>query len=103
MQKTTYIQTDANTANLTELLLKKLENFELSNNELKAKVCTLTNPLDYSQLFTEEETASRLCISLQNMYRIRKLGKIHYRQVGDSIRYSLGDIMEYEEKCKKCD
>ena len=101
MQKTTYIQTDANIANLAELQLLKMESFELTMRELMAKVCTLTNPLDYSQLFTEEETAARLCISLQNIYRIRKLGNIHYRLVGNSIRYSLGDILEYEESCRR--
>jgi len=101
MQKPTYIQTDANTANLTELLLEKVSGYEIRMQELIAKVCTLTNPLDYSQLFTEQETADRLCISLQNIYRIRKQGEIRYLQVGINIRYSLRDILEYEERCRK--
>ena len=101
MSKTTYLQTDTNTANLTELLLNKVSSYELRMQELMTRVCTLTNPLDYSQLFTEQQTAERLSISVPNLSRIRKQGKIHYRLVGNSIRYSLGDIMEYEERCRK--
>jgi len=101
MSKTTYILTDANTANLTELLLNKVSSYELRMQELMARICTLTNPLDYSQLFTEQEAANRLSISVPNLSRIRKQGKIHYRLVGNSIRYSLGDILEYEENCRR--
>jgi len=101
MQKTTYIQTDANTANLAELQLLKMASFELILRELMVKVSTLTNPLDLSQLFTEQETADRLSISIKNLYILRKQGKIHYHQLGINIRYSLGDIMEYEEKCRR--
>ena len=101
MGKTTYIQTDAHTANLTVLLMEKLVSYERMNSELMAKICTLTNPLDCSQLFTEQETADRLSISIKNLYILRKQGNIHYHQVGINFRYSLGDIMEYEEGCKK--
>jgi len=101
MGKTKYILTDANTANLTELLMEKLENYERMNRELMAKIRTLTNPLDNSQLFTEQQTANRLSISIKNLYILRKQGKIHYRQVGINIRYSLGDILEYEEGCRR--
>ena len=101
MQKTTYIQTDANTANLAELQLLKMASFELILRELMVKVSTLTNPLDLSQLFTEQETADRLSISIANIYRLRKQGKIQYHKIGINIRYSLGDIMEYEEKCRR--
>ncbi|MDP4239765.1 MAG: helix-turn-helix domain-containing protein [Bacteroidota bacterium] len=95
------IQTDAHTANLTELLLKKLESYERSNKELKAMVCALSNPLDYAQLFTEKEAAALLSISQKNTYLLRKEGKIHYHQVGINIRYSLRDILEYEEGCRR--
>jgi hypothetical protein len=101
MQKTTYIQTDANTANLAELLKDKLVNYEHIINELVVKVGTLTNPLDYSQLFAEKQAAERLSIFPLTLARLRKKGDIHYRLVGNSIRYSLGDIMEYEERCKR--
>ena len=101
MKKEKDIQPDALTANLTELLLEKLESYERSNKELMAKVWTLTNPFDYSQLFTEQETAERLNYSTPTLYRLRKQGKIHYRKDGNIIRYSLGDILEYEEKCKR--
>jgi len=101
MSKTTYLQTDTNTANLAELQLLKMESFELMIRELMAKVGTLTNPLDYTQLFTEQETADRLSISIKNLYIIRKQGNIHYHHVGINIRYSLGDIVEYEEGCRR--
>jgi hypothetical protein len=101
MGKTTYIQTDAHTANLTELLLEKLDNQERFFKELMAKVCTLSNPLDYAQLFTEKEAADMLSISIKNLYLLRKEGKIHYCQDGKIIRYSLRDILEYEESCRK--
>ena len=101
MGKTRYILTDAQTANLAELQLLKMESFELAIRELMAKVSTLSNPLDYSQLFTEQEAAARLSISIKNLYMLRKQGNIHYHQVGINIRYSLGDIMEYEEGCRR--
>jgi len=101
MGKTTYIQTDTNTANLAELQLLKMESFELVIRELMAKVSTLTNPLNSVQLFTEKEAAAMLSISIKNLYTLRKHGNIHYHQVGINIRYSLGDIMEYEERCRK--
>jgi len=101
MQKTTYIQTDANTANLAELQLLKMASFELILRELMVKVSTLTNPLDLSQLFTEQEAADRLSISIATIYRLRKQGEIHYHKIGINIRYSFGDILEYEERCRK--
>ncbi|MDP4239766.1 MAG: helix-turn-helix domain-containing protein [Bacteroidota bacterium] len=101
MGKTTYLLTDANTANLAELQLLKMESFERLLQELTAKVCTLTNPLDYTQLFTEKETAAKLSTSVKNLYILRKEGKIHYCQDGKIIRYSLGDILEYEESCRR--
>lgn len=101
MGRITYIRTDAHTANLAEMQLLKMESFELIIRELMAKVGTLTNPLDYSQLFTEQETADRLSISTKSLYTLRKQSKIHYHQVGINIRYSLGDIVEYEGKCRR--
>lgn len=101
MIKPKYTQTDTNTANLMVLLLEKLASFELKNSELNAMLCTLTNPLDLTQLFTEEQTAARLSISTPTVYRYRKQGKLHYRQDGHTIRYSLGDIQEYEESIKR--
>ena len=101
MGKNVYIQTDTHTANLAELQLLKMDSFELIIRELMVKVSTLTNPLDLSQLFTEQETADRLSISIATIYRLRKQGKIHYHQVGINIRYSLGDILEYENSCRR--
>src|ERR1035437_3344776 len=97
MEKTNHIQPDAITAILAELLTMKMEHKEHFFTELLVKVCTLTNPLDYSQLFTEQETADRLSYSIPTLYRLRTQSKIHYRKDGNIIRYSLGEILEYEE------
>ena len=101
MGKTTYILTDAHTANLAELQLLKMERVELVIRELLVKVSTLTNPTDYAQLYAEKEAAALLSISIKNLYILRKQGKIHYHQVGINVRYSLGDILEYEEGCRR--
>ena len=101
MKQPKYIKTDVLTANISELLLKKLGNYERINSELVAKVCTLSNPLDYSQLFTEQETADRLCVSTPTIFRLRKQGKIHYHQIGINVRYSLGNIIEFEDSCRR--
>jgi len=61
----------------------------------------LTNPTDLSQLFTEKEAAARLRISNKTLYNLRIENKIHYRQLETNIRYSLGDILEYEERCRR--
>jgi len=53
-----------------------------------------------AQLYTEKEAAKLMSISGRMLYTLRKEGKIHYRQLENNIRYSLGDIVEYEEKCK---
>lgn len=94
MEKRTYIQTDDNTANLAELLLLELK-------ELKAKVSMLSNPLETNKLFNECKAAEMLDISKRALITLRNEDKIHYRQIGNSIRYSLADILEFEERCKK--
>jgi len=78
-----------------------MERVELVIRELTAKVCTLTNPTNYTQLYTEKQADDLLSLSIKNLYILRKEGKIHYHQVGINIRYSLGDILEYEERCRK--
>jgi len=87
-----YIETDNNTSNLVELLLLEIK-------DLNASVRTL-QPNDKAQLFTEKETAYRLCISVRNLVSLRKNQKIHFRQIGASVRYSLDDILEFEESCR---
>ena len=94
MEKRTYIQTDDNTANLVELLLLEIQN-------LNAKVSTLSNPLEMAQLFNEDKAAEILDISKSSVITLRKEKKIHYRQIGNNIRYSLADILEYQERCRR--
>jgi len=89
-----YIQTDNNTANLVELLLQELA-------KLRHEVGTLSNPIEMAQLFNEERAAKMLDISKSSLINIRNDGKIHYRQIGTSIRYSLADIVEFQESCRR--
>jgi len=89
-----YIQTDNNTFNLVELLLQKIES-------LDAKVSMLSNPLESAKLFTEDKGAELLGISKRTLINLRNEGKIHYLQIGTSIRYSLADILEFQENCKR--
>jgi len=89
-----YIQTDDNTANLVELLLQEL-------GKLRHEVSTLSNPIEMAQLFTEDRAAELLSISKRKLINLRNERKIHYRQVGDNIRYSLADIVEYQESCRR--
>ena len=93
MGRTTYIQTDANTSNLVELLLQEIQ-------DLRALVCKL-HPQDYTQLFTEKEVADRLSISLRALKTLRYENKITYRMIESCVRFSLEDIMEFEERCKR--
>jgi hypothetical protein len=93
MGRNTYIQTEANTSNLVELLLQEI-------TDLKALVCKL-QPHDYSQLLTEREAADRLSISYRTLITLRYENKIAYRMIGNCVRYSLGDILEFEERCRR--
>ncbi len=93
MRKAFYIQTDDNTTNLVKLLLQEI-------GDLKASVCKL-NPPRLAQLFTEKAAAEMMSISEKTLYSLRREGKISYHKLGINIRYSLGDILEYQEKCKR--
>ena len=53
------------------------------------------------RFYTSEETAEILSISVDQLYKLRIAGKIHYRQIGSSIRYSKSDIEEFQLKCKR--
>ena len=89
-----YIQTADNSTNLVELLLLEL-------GKLRHELSTLSNPLESAKLFTEDKAAELLGISKRTLINLRNEGKIHYRQIGTSIRYSLADILEFQEKCRR--
>jgi len=93
MGKNLYIQTDDNTSNLVELLLLEIK-------DLKASVSRLSpsNPL---QLFSEEEAAAVLNIHSNSLKTLRYEHKIHFHKINARILYSVEDIREFEEKCRK--
>lgn len=94
MDKRTYIQTDDNSINLLELLLLKIDGLE-------QKVCTLSNPAHAAQLYTESDVAGILKVTKRTVFNLRKNGKIHFRDLEIGIRYSMEDILEFEDKCRK--
>jgi len=93
MGKTVFIQTDANTINLVELLLLEIK-------DLKASVSRLpfSNPL---QLFSEDEAAAILNVSRNTLITIRYEQKIHFHKINARILYSVEDIREFEERCRQ--
>jgi len=93
MEKTEYIQTDANTKTLVEVLLQEIK-------DLKAQVCRL-NPPDSLRLLSEDEAAIILHISKRTLVLLRNEHKIHYHKIESRILYSLEDIREFEDNCKK--
>jgi hypothetical protein len=101
MSKTKYIQTDSSTANLTELLLAKLVSIEQYQLVLNNKLCDFVTPPDTIQLYTEKETADKLKISVRTLVTLRNDKKIHYRKIESCVRYSLVDIEEFEECCRR--
>ncbi|MDP4240936.1 MAG: hypothetical protein Q8904_15840 [Bacteroidota bacterium] len=50
---------------------------------------------------TKKEAASLLCISFRSLITLRSEHKITYRLVGNSVRYTPGNQVEFEENCKK--
>jgi len=46
-------------------------------------------------VITEKEAAERLGISTSTLRRIRYLGRITYRKVGRSIKYTEADLIEH--------
>ena len=93
MGKTVYIQTDANTSNLVELLLLEIK-------DLKASVSMLS-PSKSVQLFSEDEAASILHISKRTLIVLRSEQKIRYHKIESRILYSVEDIREFEGRCRQ--
>ena len=92
MIKTKYILTEANTANLAELLLEKLESMLLMLIGLVASVCTLSNPPNEATLYKEKDVAKMMQISLTSLQIIRKEGKIHHLLICGTVRYRMCDF-----------
>lgn len=49
------------------------------------------------KLYSEEETAEKLSISLSTLQNLRKKGKIGYRKLGVRILYSRIDILDFHK------
>jgi len=70
---------------------EKNENKEF---EIKAEVKPETTP-KVPTLYTQDETASILKISLRTLFNLRKNGKINETKVGRSIRYKKEDVERF--------
>jgi excisionase family DNA binding protein len=56
--------------------------------------------LSEKKLLNKKEAANILNISVVTVDRLRKEGKLRYRQIGNCIRFSLNDIEDFIEKSK---
>ncbi len=55
----------------------------------------MSNNFAFPKLITEKEAAKMLGISLATIRRVRDSGKITFRRLGGSIKYTEADLFEY--------
>jgi len=51
--------------------------------------------ISFPKLFAEKEAAKMLDMSLATIRRVRDSGKIAFRRLGGSIKYTKADLIEY--------
>ena len=100
MGRITYIQTDANTSNLAELLLLEITSLRKEIADLKASVMQIKPP-NSVQLLSEDEAADILNIHKNSLLILRGEDKINFHKINKRILYSGEDIREFEEKCRQ--
>ena len=100
MQKRVYIETDKQTSNLAEVVLAKMNDQGLDIKQILELVRMLIPSQEPERFYGREKTAEILDISVEQLDKLRKNGKIGYRRIERSIKYSKKDIEEFQEKCK---
>ena len=100
MAKRVYIETDEQTSYLVETLLAKMNEQEQNIKLLQELVSMLTPSREPERFYGREKTAEILDISVEQLDILRKKGKIGYRRIERSIKYSKKDIEEFQKKCK---
>ena len=100
MAKRVYIETDEQTSYLVETLLAKMNDQGLDLKQLLELVRMLTPSQEPEQFYGREKTAEIRDISVEQLDILRKKGKIGYRRIERSIKYSKKDIEEFQKKCK---
>lgn len=100
MAKRVYIETDEQTSYLVETLLAKMNEQEQNIKLLQKLVSMLTPSREPERFYGREKTAEILDISVEQLDILRKKGKIGYRRIERSIKYSKKDIEEFQKKCK---
>ena len=100
MAKRVYIETDEQTSYLVETLLAKMNVQELDIKQLLELVRMLIPSQEPERFYSREKTAEILDISVEQLDILRKKGKIGYRRIERSIKYSKKDIEEFQKKCK---
>lgn len=100
MKRRLYIKTEAETANLAELVLQEITALRQDITCLRATVSRML-PQESVQLYTEEETAVLLNISRRTLVRLRNEQSIHFHKIKDRVLYSVDDIREFEGKCRQ--
>lgn len=100
MAKRVYIETDEQTSYLVETLLAKMNEQEQNIKLLQELVRMLIPSQEPEHFYGREKTAEILDISVEQLDILRKNGKIGYRRIERSIKYSKKDIEEFQEKCR---
>ena len=100
MQKRYYIETDKQTSYLVETLLAKMNDQGLDLKQLLELVRMLTPSQEPERFYGREKTAEILDISVEQLDILRKNGKIGFRKIERSIKYSKKDIQEFQENSK---
>ena len=100
MQKRYYIETDKQTSYLAETLLAKMNEQGLDLKQLLELVRMLTPSREPERFYGREKTAEILDISVEQLDILRKNGKIGFRKIERSIKYSKKDIQEFQENSK---
>jgi len=101
MAKETYIKKIDRSHNMLEVILAKMQQQELNQDELRNLVRLLIPSQEPEHFYTEKEAAQILSISEKQVYNLRIGGKIHFREIGSSIRYAKSDIVEFQDSCRR--
>lgn len=96
MKKTKYIETDANTVNLIELLMLELRrlNEKLDRQEILIREIALQSPT-LSHYYTTKEVMDILKVSRKTVYNLRKSGKLNAREDYGQLRFLRSDIEKH--------
>ena len=93
MDKRQHISTDAQTENLIEFFLAKLEHYEQRIDRLEARLfATNALPAPAQHIYTTKEVLQLLKITPNTLLAYRNAGKINYSKTGSRVWFTQADI-----------